>query len=291
MKGFNKTGSRASRKRAKSWTLLVIGDLGDTTSFCLSKPLLVTLTVCAAAAFILIVFSTVSFFGVRRENRRLKSDLGQTRAQLAVAQEDKDKALVRLMLKEGPVKSDEKDGESSHKPKVSKEVSQAPVSPVPSAKETPVDVSEEIKEVAEASSAKPAETSEATLPVSAGGVSVDRLEIKPVAEGHLLEYRFIVKNVDSQGGRMKGYTFVVLKPRDGSEARPAVAPSTPLDAGRPAIFEKGQYFSITRFKPVQGTFPHTAAIEPFKTATVYVYSETGSLLTEQVYQVDQLSGS
>jgi len=269
----------------------VIGDLGNTVSFHLTKPLLVTLTVCAAAAFILIVFSAVSSLGVRRENRRLERDLGQARAQLATAKEDKDKALVRLMLKEGPVKSNEEDDESSDKPKVSEVVSEGPVSPVPSGKKTPVGISEEIKPVSEAVSVKPVETSEATRLVSARGVSVDGLEIRPAAEGHYLEYKFIVKNVDPQGGRMKGYTFIVLKPHDGSEAGPAVAPSTPLDAGRPAIFDKGQYFSITRFKPVQGTFADTAAIEPFKTATVYVYSETGRLLAEPVYQVDQLPGS
>ena len=291
MNQFNKTAKPGSRKQSKSWTLLVVGDLGNTVSFRLSKPLLVTLTVCAATVFILIVFLTVSSLRVRVENGELKRELGQIRAQLAAAKEDKDEALVRLMLKEGPVKSDEKDGESIQKFKPSEEVSEGPIASVASGKGKEADASEEIKTVAEASPAKPMERSEETQPALAGGVSVDRLEIRPADEGHFLEYRFVVKNVDPQGRRMKGYTFVVLQPREGSEARPAVSPSTLLDAGRPAIFKKGQYFSITRFKPVQGTFPGAAAMEPFKTATVYVYSETGSLLAEQVYQADQLSGS
>jgi len=269
----------------------VVGDLGNTVSFRLSKPLLVTLAVCGAAAFILIVFWAVSSFRVGMENRRLRKDLGQIRTELAAAKEAKDKALVQLMLNEGPAKSDEKDHLSPDKSQPSQEVSERPTSPVAAGKETPAGVSAEAKPVAEASPAKPVETGEAILPTAARGVSIDKLEIRPAAEGHVLEYQFVVKNVDPQGRRMKGYTFICLQPHKGSEAEPVVAPSTPLDAGKPAIFDNGQYFSITRFKPVQGTFADTSAIEPFETATVYVYSETGSLLVKQVYPMDQLSGS
>ncbi|MDY6951300.1 MAG: hypothetical protein SWE60_07305 [Thermodesulfobacteriota bacterium] len=291
MKQFNKTGDGASRRQAKSWTLLVIGDLGDTVSFRLSKTLLVTVTVCASAAFILFVVAALSSLGVRRENRRLRQDLGQIRAELAAAQEDKDKALVQLMLREGPVTSDGKDDGSFHKPAPSEEKGQGPIVPVPSGKERPVSISEAPEPVAEASSAAPVETTEPAPLVLAGGVSVEGLTIGPAAEGHFLAYHFTVKNIDPQGRKMKGYTFLVLGPHEGSEARPAVSPLTPLDGGRPAIFDKGHYFSISRFKPVQGTFPDTTALEPFKTATVYVYSETGSPLAEQVFQVDQVSGS
>jgi hypothetical protein len=154
-----------------------------------------------------------------------------------------------------------------------------------------VPISEETKPVTEATARKTTQTVEKPRAVSAARVSVDRLQIRPAAEGPFLEYAFIIKNVDPQGRRMKGYTFVVLHPRQDSQAEPAVSPKTPLDGEMPANYKKGKYFSIIRFKPVEGTFPDTTAIEPFETATVYVYSETGSLLADHVYQVDALSGS
>jgi hypothetical protein len=39
---------------------------------------------------------------------------------------------------------------------------------------------------------------------------------------------------------------------------------------------------------VRGAFPDIEKIQHFKTATVYVYSETGSLLFEKAYLVDNI---
>jgi hypothetical protein len=279
----------SKRKGSKSWTLLLVGELGKTSSFRLSRSTVATLMLGVATAFALMVFLTVSHFVVRSENRALKTDLGKMRADLLSANEAKEKALVRSMLEEEPVGPDEKNDDSSHK-EPSKKASEGLTPSGPPGEETRVVASQETKPVSEPSSAKP-KTSEGLGPILGGSVAVEKLRIRPVVEGHFLEYEFVVKNTDPQGRTIKGYAFVVLRPEEGSGEWPAVSPSTPLKDGRPVIFKKGQYFSISRFKPLRGTFPGAATVEPFKTATVYVYSQTGSVLVEQVHQVDKISGS
>jgi hypothetical protein len=70
-----------------------------------------------------------------------------------------------------------------------------------------------------------------------------------------------------------------------------VSPPVLLEDGRPAAFEKGKFFSIVRFKPVSGSFPDGEAMESYKSATVYVFSDTGDLILEEVFQIDKILGS
>ena len=61
-----------------------------------------------------------------------------------------------------------------------------------------------------------------------------------------------------------------------------------MQDGQPTIYKRGQYFSIARFKYVRGTVPQIQDVERFKTATVYVYAESGDLLAEKVFDIDEI---
>ncbi|NVM56865.1 MAG: hypothetical protein HWN51_01920, partial [Desulfobacterales bacterium] len=135
---------------------------------------------------------------------------------------------------------------------------------------------------------QPVETSEAGEPVSPERLSIEKLEIWRDPETFSVTFQFGLKNIHPEGKRIKGYTFIVLKPEEGSQEPLRSSPWTPLKDGKPTLFKRGQYFSIARFKFVRGIFPDMERIELFKTATVYVYSGTGSLLVEQVYDLDKI---
>ena len=147
---------------------------------------------------------------------------------------------------------------------------------------------ETFESVAEDSGAQTSELSKPAKSVSAQRLAVEEFEIWQEERGDSLKFQFTLKNIDPQHGKVKGYTFVVLKPEKGSQEPFRVSPWASLEDGRPALFKKGQYFSIARFKFVSGTFLGVERAEPFKTATVYVYSETGDLMLEQVYHVDKI---
>jgi tetratricopeptide (TPR) repeat protein len=132
------------------------------------------------------------------------------------------------------------------------------------------------------------EASGAGQPVSLESLSVKKLKIWREPESGSVKFQFRLTNAEPHGRRIKGYTFVVLKPEKGSQEPLRCCPSTPLKHGRPTLFERGVFFSIARYRLVRGTFPDIEKIQHFKTATVYVYSKTGSLLFEKAYLVDNI---
>jgi hypothetical protein len=121
--------------------------------------------------------------------------------------------------------------------------------------------------------------------VSEEALEVDKLEIWKQSGERSVRFQFSLKNVSATGKKIKGYTFVVLKAAEGSAEPSRGSPWTPLEDGQPTIFKRGQYFSIARFKYVRGKIPQIQDVERFKTATIYVYTETGNLLIEKVFDV------
>jgi outer membrane biosynthesis protein TonB len=289
-----------------------------------------------------VVFAAVSYYAMRTENKALKKDLDEVRANLMAADTAKDKALVRLMVLEGkarPHKEEKRDQKqekptSLEKPPLLASQAKKPPAPSPRAdtggtalqveprqkkenkppldkkptsqttqvaepRQPPASASgdkqgaagEETKTVAKAPPAHSGDGHEPTEAVSSESLVVENLEVSPKAEDYSVRFQFDLKNMDPHGTKINGYAFVVFKPEEGSQDHLRASPWTPLKEGRPAIYKRGQYFSIARFKVVRGRMPQIQDVGRFKTATVYVYSETGSLLLEKVYQVEDVVGS
>jgi len=135
---------------------------------------------------------------------------------------------------------------------------------------------------------QPGKTGETEKPVVLENLSIEQLEIWKEIESSSVNFQFMLKNIDPQGRKVRGHTFVVLSPEEGAQEALKVFPWTPLKDGRPAIFRKGQFFSIARIKSIRGTFPDIETTECFKAATIYVFSETGSLLLEKVYELAEI---
>ena len=306
---------RRSVKRS-AWTLILVGELGKIVSFRLSKPLLVGFTLCFAAICYFVVFATISYYRIRSENITLRNDFDDVKADLVMTNKAKEGALVRLMLLEPKTKPDKKLKQRNKKKKlasVSADIKDAPRKAKPdkkrdasvSDKKPQLIISEAAKPPAAASEGtqgavpkevKPQqETSidEATdtAPVETAsfeGISVEGPEIWPTAEGTAVKFKFSLRNIDPEGKKIRGHTFVVLEPEEGSKEPARVSPWSPLQDGKPTMFKRGQYFGIARFKYVGGTFPDMQDVQRFKTATIYVYSESGELLVQEVYEVDKI---
>jgi len=259
------TKHRPLSAEPKSWTLLLVGALGNIVSFRLTKTLVVILTGGLAAIFAFVMFATFSYYGMRTENKELRKDLDKVGADLVAANKAKELSLVRLILLEAEAKH----GEGKDEP--------------PFDQNTPAQVSQ-----LEKSPAQVTETAQAQKSASSESLLIKKLQIWQDAESDSVRFKFSLTNIDPHGRRIKGYTFIVLKPEKGSQEPFRVSPWTSLEDGRPTPFKKGQYFSIARFKFVSGTFLGVERVEPFKTATIYVYSETGNLMVEQVYHVDKI---
>jgi len=328
---------RGGPTRLKSWTILLVGELGHVVSFHLTVPRVTALAACVAVVLAFVLFGTVSYYGVRRENKALKKDLDEVRADFMTADKAKERALVRLMVLEGKAKpqkkekQDQKKDKPASREKPSSLVSQAKKAPVPpradaggassqgeaskkenkpsldekaaiqtsqaakppqppasATEDTQGAAAEEAKTLAEVPPAHSGESHEPTEAVSSESLVVENLQVWPKAEDYSVRFQFDLKNMDPMGTQINGYAFVVFKPEEGSQDPLRASPWTPLEDGKPSIYKRGQYFSIARFKLVRGRVPQIQDVGRFKTATVYVYSETGSLLLEKVHEVEDI---
>jgi hypothetical protein len=232
-------------------------------------------------------------------------DLDTLRAKLETAGNAKENALVGLVaLEDGANHTAKKTGTASDrkakdvasiikkpKPAVTQTAKEKPPeTPEPAAGQTArKEESETTSPVAEVPQSTRAEKDKVAPPASSANIEVNNLEIRRKADGNAFEFKFSLKKVHGGSGKIAGHTFVVLKPEEGSrEATIRAFPWSPLKDGMPAIIKRGQYFSISRFKYVSGTFVDVSTMEHFKTATVYVYSDTGDLLVEEVFEVGKI---
>ena len=133
-----------------------------------------------------------------------------------------------------------------------------------------------------------AEEHKIASPASPARILVKDLEVWREPDGSAFKFKFALKNIDQESGRVSGYTFVVFKPREISGEPIRAFPWSPLKDRMPAIFKRGQYFAIAHFKFVRGTLTDVSTIDRFETATVYVYSDTGDLLAEEVFEVGKI---
>jgi len=330
---------RSAPTKLKSWTLLLVGELGHVDSFRVTIPWVAALTACVAMVLAFVVFATVSYYNMRTENKALKKDLDEVSTALMAADKAKERALVRLIVLEGKAKPHKKEkrnqkkdkpasrkkpsllaskakqppapaprsadtggapsqGEprkKEKKPSLDKkpatqtsQVATPPQPPASATADTQDAAAEETKTLAKAPPAHSGESHEATEAVSSESLLVENLQVWPKAEDYSVKFQFDLKNMDPMGRKVKGYAFVVFKPEEGSQEPLRASPWTPLEDGKPTIYKRGQYFSIARFKLVRGRVPQIQDVGRFKTATVYVYSETGSLLLEKVHEVEDI---
>ena len=301
---FQVKGHGSTHKAPRRWTVLLIGDLGKIASFRLSKSLLLALSAFLAAILAVVTYSVVSYNSVHSENTQLRKDLDTLRAELETAEKTREKALVRLMMLGDSVKQAARKG-GPGSARETKDVASKVTKPGPAATvnakakppETPktaatenakVKPSETPKTVAVALPPTQAEKDKIAPPVSPAGILVKNLKIWREPGSNAFKFQFALNNIDRESGRIAGYTFIVFEPEEGSEEPIRAFPWSPLKDGKPAIFKRGQYFSIARFKFVSGTLTGVNTISRFKTATIYVHSDTGDLLVEKVFEMEKV---
>ena len=269
----------------RSWTIVLIGDLGKIVSLHLTKPLLLASTACLAVILAVFFYSAVSYRSVRSENKALSKDLDRLSVKLRSAEETREEALVRLMLLEEragqAAGKTVNDSEQQTKDKASQATDQTP----PATAGAKARAQEAPRPAATALLSSRAETDKVAPPTPAARVSVRNLEIWLEPDNNEFKFKFKVKNTDRQSGKVAGYAFLVLKPKEDSGKPPRVFPITPLKNGKPNNFKDGHHFSIARYTFVRGTLAEVSTIAPFETAKIYVYSDTGDFLLEEVFNV------
>ena len=278
-------GTGKKDKIPKRWSVLLIDDVGRTISFYLSKRVGFAIMASLAVLVVLLICSALSLILMLRENAALQKQFDLLTTELQQAKSDKEKALMQLML----LKQTPNPTVNERVPAPAREPHDIEPSEQASLPGQKAGLGVEISEGTEPGAVThPLPMPEGRVPAleSDGRVAVDKLEIWREPGDNDFRFRYVVKNLNREGGKISGYTFLLLTPHEGSTAvPPKVFPGTSLVGGKPSDFRHGRYFSIARYKPVDGTLTDISTIKQYRTATVFAYSDAGDLLMERVFEI------
>ncbi len=127
------------------------------------------------------------------------------------------------------------------------------------------------------------------LPVSgetqkAAMVSIKDFTFSDEPDKERLRFKFVIQNASRKPGEVSGRIFLVAESQEG-RALDAVQPKVALKGGFPVDPALGQYFSISRFKPVEFKFKKIGHKMPYKKATVFIYDEGGQMVCRKSIQL------
>ena len=295
-------------KRSSRWTLLFVGDHGRTVSVRRFKSLfyllMVLLLVAVGAAAGLYLFNRQTF----DENQRLRAETHRLREAVEALRYEKDVLTARLVLTEagfqkespetppppappaqeakGP--SDAPGKEKDSPEKASGPEPEAAPEPQPQPEPEPVPVQELPAEQAPA----PGQQSE-TDQEDAGdvespsmSVSVENLAMVHEQDRPLLRVTFVIRKGDDELESISGHAFVVLKQQNDSSGDSWVLiPWAKVEDGRPSPADRGQFFSIARFKPMKFETTGVSDAGRFDRLTVYIFNTRGELILEKDFSM------
>ncbi len=118
-------------------------------------------------------------------------------------------------------------------------------------------------------------------------VTIEKFSVTKEGRDEDLFVRFNIRNISNRPGDVSGRIFTVLKPdsRIGSQA--LVVPSAELENGVPVDYQKGQYFSISRFKPVKFKIKNHSDPNFFKKASIFIFNNDGELIFEELINITE----
>ncbi len=117
-------------------------------------------------------------------------------------------------------------------------------------------------------------------------VSVEKFSIVQGKTREELVVSFNIRNVSTESKEISGRIFAILKPENGAASSWVVSPGGQMINGIPGPYSKGQYFSISRFKPVKFTIKSQAAPDSFTTAAIYIFGDDENLLFKNTIQIN-----
>ncbi len=121
-------------------------------------------------------------------------------------------------------------------------------------------------------------------------VAVEKFNITRDGVNTDLLVGFDIRNVSDKPGEISGRIFAVLKPDGAGPNDWLVVPTVPLENGVPAIYKKGQYFSIAHFKPVRFRIENAGLPRDYKKAAVYIFNESGEIMSQSFMDIQQGAG-
>lgn len=287
---------QSKRARASSWILLAIEERGKIISIGRLKGLIIALVL----TLVVLVVSVSSLLIIAKsasdENEGLRNALDVSKKQVAALRDEKELLMVRLVLAgagveaevgvetEAGVGVEVEDKLADIGEKQKKETSGGLPDNSASIKTKP-DPTDADKTVLLTGEKQPEEETASAIPAKLPGVSIKDFVVLFEPDSNILKVRFKIIKISPDSQPVSGHAFVILKNDEVDEDRWLIFPRVTLSSGKPSQYNKGQYFSIFRFKTVNFKAQYEADPKRFNNANVLVYNTTGDLLLEKSYPV------
>ena len=264
-------------KRKRRWTLLLVGNDGKTIAVRMFKTVVVF--------FLIVMFSAIAtalsfhylYKSTKEKNRWLESKIEANQRQIRFLRHGKDILMARLLINESKLKEYSSKTQipepqsipeevAKNKEEVEKEVNPAAINEP---------VTEQTREILADD-----QTEEPAI------VGVEDFAVSFDSYTDSVKVNFIIKKTNPHFTNVSGRALVVLKPDAIHYDNWVSMPSIELVSGRPSRKDRGQYFSISRFKHI--TLESTGLNPPvlFKYATIYVFSLDGEQLLEKNLSIE-----
>jgi hypothetical protein len=265
-KELNKRSRPKPPKRTRRWTLLFVGEHGKIIPVTGVKPILI---LSALVLFFAVTAATSLYFintAKVKENRQLIDALTASRRQVEALKHENDILTARLVLTEpetGKAQGETTEKRRDEPSKTADDAGTSTASVQP--EEAPVNVAPDV----------PAQE------VQSGRVDVDHFKTSLEPYSNTLNVEFALKKIAPDSDSISGYAFVVLKDTESNQDQWLVFPSVGLSSGKPSPINRGQYFSIARFKWMKFTIDNLADMRRYEYATVFIFATEGALLMER----------
>jgi hypothetical protein len=288
-------------KQNKETRILIVDDFGEMKSGDYLKTLIRILSIVSIICFAAAALYYYLYTGLYRDADLIEEKLISTEKKLNELIQEREVLMARLVMS-GKDPVIEKKNEKQDKPIIAKVeekkpliLKNEPIRAIPSEPEDEDEIDKSlmvgqeknmIKSTLNMMSESAETVTETETPrVINKTVSIEKFVVtKDGRNGNLL-VRFDIRNISKKSGDVSGRIFTILKPDNSLEDQWLVVPTAALKDGIPSEYKKGQYFSITHFKPVKFRIKNQADPNFFKTASIFIFNEQADLIFEQLITI------
>ena len=257
-------------KRAGSWRVLLLEDHGQMVLLGKLKRLVIPLALVLIIATVSFAWLLIVFKSTREDNRNLSNALDISRQKIISLRDEKDMLMVRLVVAESKIKNSAADILTDKSPSVEAGANSGNVD----------------KRGSLLHEKKVEEKTAFIQPEKLQKTAIKDFIVLFEPDTSALKVQFKIIKTSQSSQPLSGYVFAILKQNKANQNSWLIFPSVPLVSGKPAMFKKGQYFSILRFKTIKFRLQNETNPKRFKNATVFVFAKTGKLLLEKSFPIE-----
>lgn len=278
-------------KQNKKTQILIVDDFGRMKSGEYLKRLVIYLSIISAVCFLIAIIFFSLYTGLSGNSQGTKQRLEMAEKKIEDLTREKEVLMARLVIQ----------GKGAQIPGNGHNPGQAADAKITEKKALVTDKTKTSTEIKPAPAVKPEERKAADLKMSAAEkskqvpvalparkmISIEKFTV--TRDGHTgdLLVRFDIRNTSLTPGDVSGRIFTVLKPESDDESQWLVVPKSSLKNGRPHEYKKGQYFSISHFKPVKFRIKNQADPQFFKKASIFIFDSQGELMFHKLIDITE----